>query len=259
MVKLIKEANDLLTLWRSFGPGDQAIDLKAVFQELILPKANGDVCVMVEDHFDSFEGLMAYDETNKRWCIGVDSRISPKPRKNFTLAHEIGHFIGHRHLGRTFQCTFDDMNDFQSNQLEKEANEFAAHLLMPPDSMRKLTLGRVFDQETVEELSELFGVSKAAFAYRWVDLATRPIGFVISRDGMFVSGRASDRLYGSGTFFRSGDEVPVGANVHALSSPSKELKGRVAPGVWNEHRDCVESSYATSRGGYVYTYLDFVA
>lgn len=259
MVKLIKEANDLLVLWRDYGPGTKAIDLKLMFEQLVLPKANGDKCIIVEADFDSFEGLMILDESSNEWRIGVSTQIDYLPRRNFTLAHEIGHFIGHRHLRKRFECSREDINDFQNDRFEVEANEFAAHLLMPPDVIRDYDRRLTFNHENVEAVATSLNVSKLALAHRWVKLTDRPIGFGVSRDGLFTSGRASDALYKKGTFFRFGDEVPKGAKAHQLNEPGANLSGLVASGIWNKHEGCMESSFATTKNGYVYTYLEIAA
>lgn len=259
MVKLINEANSLITLWRDFGPNTDAIDLKELFYGIVLPKSGGDKCIIVEEDFKSFEGLMALDETIGEWRIGVSTNIALDSRKNFTLAHEIAHFIGHRHLNRVFKCTFENLNDYATEVLEKEANEFACHLLMPPDLIRNLTSNIPFDHNNVADLASKFKVSKSAMAYRWINLSNKPLGFVISRDGMFASGRANDKLYKKGTFFRFADEVPAGAKVFELTSPGHQISERVSHGIWNNQEDCIETSFATTHKDYVYTYLEFAA
>jgi len=257
--KLIKEANDLITLWRNFGPNTEAIDLNELFYGVILPKADGDKCKIIEDSFDSFEGLMIFDQDTNEWRIGVNKNIPLASRKNFTLAHEIAHFIGHRHLKKQFKCTFENLADYGINILEQEANEFASHLLMPPDLIRDLTADIAFNHDNVTELASTFQVSKSAMAYRWIALSNKPLGFVISRDGMFTSGRANDKLYKKGTFFRFADEVPIGAKVFELTSPGHQISERVSHGIWNNQEDCIETSFATNQKDYVYTYLEFAA
>ena len=259
MTKAIKAANELILLWRQFGPNTDHVDLKELFYGAVLPKASGTKCEIIEEEFDTFEGIMALDKKLGEWRIGINTSVNFAPRRNFTLAHEIAHFICHRELRDGFFCSFENLTDYQNCPLEIEANEFAAHLLMPPDRIRELTKDRPFDHENVEELAEIFRVSKSALAYRWVKLADRPIGFAISRDGMIKNGRASDSLYRRGTFFRSGSEIPESAKVFDLVEPGDQSAGTVGSGVWNEAEDCNESSFAATREGYVYTYLDFAA
>ena len=53
-------------------------------------------------------------------------RDNPKVKQNFTLCHELGHFI----LSHSGTC-FTDSVDNQENVLEREANIFSAVVLMP--------------------------------------------------------------------------------------------------------------------------------
>lgn len=257
MAKLLKEANRIITLWRSHGPNTPKLDLEAVFRDIVLPSSNGDKCIIVHERFDSFEGLMARKIGSREWRIGVSTNIAYGPRRNFTLAHEIGHFIGHRYEQNVFECTFDNINNFQVAGFEKEANEFASHLLMPADVLRLFDHEREFCHSAISELASMFGVSRAAAAYRWVQLTNRHIGFAISRDGYFNQGRASDKLYSRGVFFKQGQEVPTESLITKLSEEGQELNAIVDKAVWHELMPCRESSFATTQGGFVYTYLDF--
>jgi hypothetical protein len=157
MTKLLKEANRLITLWRNHGPATSKIDLKLVLNELIIPSSGGDLVGLIEDDFNSFEGLMYRPKPEQRsWLIGVSTKILYPPRRNFTLAHEIGHFIGHRNIRDKFECGPEAINDFDVEPLEAEANEFAAHLLMPPDAVRAYDEFR-FSAETVTQLAAELG------------------------------------------------------------------------------------------------------
>ncbi|MER9518450.1 ImmA/IrrE family metallo-endopeptidase [Mesorhizobium sp. M0614] len=257
MAKLLREANRIITLWRSHGPNTPKIDLEKIFQEIILPSSNGDVCKIVYEPFDSFEGLMARQNDSREWRIGVNTSIKYAPRRNFTLAHEMGHFIGHRYEQDVFECSFDNLNDFQNTGFELEANEFASQLLMPADILRSFDKNREFCHAAITELASMFGVSRTAAAYRWIKLTSRQIGFVISRDGHFNQGRASERLYKLGVFFRQGQEAPAGSLIHLLGEIGQEMSEIVESPVWHNALPCRESSYATTQNGYIYTYLDF--
>jgi hypothetical protein len=61
------------------------------------------------------------------------------PRRRFSAAHELGHFVLHR--GKMFRFKFDtdktllEAND-ANDPMEREANQFAAELLMPEELLR---------------------------------------------------------------------------------------------------------------------------
>ena len=85
-----------------------------------------------------------------------------KPRVRFTLAHEIGHFV----LGHAEHTIVTDfyrgISDGYSDSRERDANDFAAELLMPKIMFMQLWRSRI----SVEELGVIFAVSTAAITTR---------------------------------------------------------------------------------------------
>lgn len=76
-------------------------------------------------------------------------------RKRFSVAHEIGHlYLGHLH-GNSGSELDASSNNFD----EVEANEFAAHLLIPPEMLRKDVKAGIKD---VAELIKRYEVSEEA-------------------------------------------------------------------------------------------------
>lgn len=86
-------------------------------------------------------------------------------RQRFTVAHEIGHFM----LGHKFKVQeYNEIINFQTKSpIEKEANIFAAELLMPKDKL--LSYIKSNSSETVEKLSYLFDVSIEAMWFKIYD------------------------------------------------------------------------------------------
>jgi Zn-dependent peptidase ImmA (M78 family) len=85
----------------------------------------------------------------------------PEPRRRFTLAHELGHWVCQCLAGETspIYCRSKDVSTAADRALEREANVFAAELLMPERSVRV-----AFDHGAA--LAERFGVSDEAMAWR---------------------------------------------------------------------------------------------
>ncbi len=101
-------------------------------------------------------------------------------RRRFSLAHEIGHFIKHYKktnrdrlfLDRTLTLYTRKENSASENvdfQMEREANVFAAGLLMP-DKLLKEYISRhdlnISDEFDVSRLAIAFGVSEQALQIR---------------------------------------------------------------------------------------------
>jgi Zn-dependent peptidase ImmA (M78 family) len=92
-------------------------------------------------------------------------------RQRFTIAHELGHFMLHRHLigdgvddDRAYRST--TAGKYHNTRIgpreETQANKFAANLLMPADLVK-----REFERtQDVAETAKLFGVSEHAMSIR---------------------------------------------------------------------------------------------
>ena len=88
-------------------------------------------------------------------------------RQIFTAAHELGHFFLHTNkdkeiFHRSEQYLLDDAEKIE----EKEANWFAASILMPKPNVENIT----FIIKKVEEISSLFQVSNSTAYYRLKNL-----------------------------------------------------------------------------------------
>jgi hypothetical protein len=100
------------------------------------------------------------------WLNGREAAESPG-RRRFTLAHELGHWICQCLDGRTapIYCRAEEVGpDPGARALEREANVFAAELLMPADAVRAAWTGHV------GETAALFGVSEPAMHWRLYNL-----------------------------------------------------------------------------------------
>ena len=88
-------------------------------------------------------------------------RDNPKVKQNFTLCHELGHFIL-RHEGNYFAESIDN----QENLLEREANIFSAVVLMPDIVL----LSKIYYKcEIFQQVQNSLEVSKQALFFRLLD------------------------------------------------------------------------------------------
>jgi hypothetical protein len=104
------------------------------------------------------------------------------PRKRFTAAHELGHFLLHRDLmqgGRWIddrQAAFKEVDDGELARHEKEANRFAAALLMPEKLCRtraaalRVEFPKMPDAVVAHRLAADLLVSREAMGYRLKEL-----------------------------------------------------------------------------------------
>ena len=81
----------------------------------------------MESHYDGC--LMKVGDA---WGILINSLIQSQSRKNFTIAHELGHYQLDREHPLQHRCQREDLRAFDSHRLEEQrANQFAVELLMP--------------------------------------------------------------------------------------------------------------------------------
>ena len=115
---------------------------------------------VLSHHFSNhkIEGLTVVDELGTSFSY---ERDNPKVKQNFTLCHELGHFIL-KHDGNYFAESIDN----QENLLEREANIFSAVVLMPDIVL----LSKIYYScETFHQIQNSLEVSKQALFFRLLD------------------------------------------------------------------------------------------
>lgn len=116
---------------------------------------------VISHHFSNhkIEGLTIIDDYGISFSYEKDNS---KVKQNFTLCHELGHFI----LNHNGTC-FTESIDNQESLLEREANIFSAMVLMPDIVL----LSKIYYScESFQEIQESLEVSKQALFFRLLDL-----------------------------------------------------------------------------------------
>jgi hypothetical protein len=170
-----------------------------------------------------FDGALHRAPAGKKgWGIFFNRGLASAGRINFTLAHELGHYLIHRlAYPNGFRCGDQDMVrwDSEYGQVEHQANVFAANLLMPLDDYRRQIDARAnADLDMISHCADRYRVSLIAALLRWLEYTERRAVLVVSRDGFILWARSSKRALRTGAFFRtSGSPVPI---------PATSLAGR---------------------------------
>lgn len=102
---------------------------------------------------NDFSGLVMPLPNYPDWFLLAVNKEHPLGRRRFTIAHELGHIVMHHIPIRV---------ELRSDIKEKEANAFAADLLMPADEVRHCMLQGM----TVSDMASYFGVSVSAMSVR---------------------------------------------------------------------------------------------
>jgi len=132
---------------------------------------------VIETDFTAYEskvkkpisGMLYIDGDNK--LILVNEKDNKK-RRNFTIAHELGHYFLHWERDKTNEIFVSFRGD--SNPRETEANRFAAELLLSDDDVEKEY--KLVIYPTVSYLAEKFNVSKQAMGIKLEQLGLSYIG-----------------------------------------------------------------------------------
>ena len=113
--------------------------------------------------------------------ITIDENIRTAGQRRFVLAHEFGHHNMHFGLKPVFNCDEDSFSEWlQKGPQEKEANQFAAELLMPKKSILAQTQSQTFTPELIKSLADHFQTSLTSTAYRLVEQGPYTMGLVYS-------------------------------------------------------------------------------
>jgi Zn-dependent peptidase ImmA (M78 family) len=130
---------------------------------------------------DSLSGFILIDSENKRTIIGVNRNHHDK-RKRFSMAHELGHYLLHHnegvHIDHKVKIMLRNEDSRKGiNSREKEANLFAAELLMPAmflkediEKINNISLLDENDEKELKELANKYNVSTQALTFRLIYL-----------------------------------------------------------------------------------------
>lgn len=128
----------------------------------------------------------------KNQAIATIRPSGNRGRERFSVAHELGHWKLHR--GKSFRCRVDDQSENLASDaaLEKEADSYAAHLLMPrylfDPAIR--SGARIPTFKHIEEVAQAFEVSMAAAVIRMAEVDSLPV-IVACYNGRGIRWRAA--------------------------------------------------------------------
>lgn len=189
-------------------------------------------------------GALVFSETRPRqWSVVCHKGQSPG-RRAFTIAHEFGHFILHRSLIDEsdeyidgIYCSEDSVLRRAGNGIEKEADTFAANLLMPlHDFRRQIPAKARPDFEMLGAAAKRYGVSMTAAVLRWLEYTETRAMMVVSNEGFGLWARPSQAAFKSGLYIKTKDvmyELPSQAAAVRRDYTDETKKGFAQPaGVW---------------------------
>lgn len=162
------------------------------------------------------------------------------PRVRFSFAHELGHYFLDEHrmaLMSPGMTPHGSEGIFSSDILtEREADYFAACLLIPEKRLRRDVFRRKFNMTLMNELKSKYQVSMTALLLRFTGLGNHPLMVVCSRNNRLKWLNYSDDFPFKKLRLGAGGEVPeCSAAAEYFREGTKYQKAeRVFAGDWFE-------------------------
>ena len=206
--------------------------------------------------------MLAANKKRDKWMILYNSAVSSEGRKRFTVAHEFGHYLLHRHQQEEFACGASDIETSGegkgSRDIEKEADDFATTLLMPLDDFRRQVDGETVSFDLLGHCADRYGVSLTAAAIRWLEIAPKRAVLVASRDDHMLWASSNEAAFKSGAFFatrKNTIELPRSALAHSRNCTGASQSHDTRAQVWfaREPAEMPITEMTKVAGNYGYT------
>jgi Zn-dependent peptidase ImmA (M78 family) len=139
------------------------------------------ISVNLDQVDDDLSGFLYRHHKSKNVIIGANKSHHPN-RQRFTIAHELGHYLLHEgelvHLdserGAFMLNLRDSLSSRGKDNDEREANLFAAELLMPAKFLKQELEGKDLDilegNDFLHKLAKKYKVSTEALTFRLANL-----------------------------------------------------------------------------------------
>ena len=187
--------------------------------------------------FADFEGALFPLPKSGQWAI-LYNPDAPPGRINFTIGHELGHYLVHRAAeSQGFQCGEKQVlgydRDAERRRIEQEADEFASYLLMPMDDFRG-QIGRAeMTLDLLAHCADRYDVSRTAAAIKWIDCTSECAVLVVATNGHVLWCWRSRSAKKRRIFLQSGMELPSQSWSARPGLIVSESRGLELPGdVW---------------------------
>lgn len=128
---------------------------------------------------EHYDGRIVYGKRGKA-LITVNSNLTYEPRKRFTIAHELGHYVLGHNRKEVAHDNQASMEYYKSGSQETEANQFASELLIPTSVFLEYLEGEKFTPQLMHDLAEEFKTSVTSIVYKYLDYGPHPIAVFYS-------------------------------------------------------------------------------
>lgn len=184
----------------------------------------------------------------RTWGIVFNNSLSGG-RKNFTIAHELGHYLIHRHKSPNngFECTASNIEQGAGLDIEKEADKFAAYLLMPFNDFRsQIPATEYITFQKIIRASERYGSSITATILRWLEYTEVRAMMIVSNEGFINWSKSSNSAWRNGIYYRTVNkmnEMPVQSLAVSGNFTQNNILSQDSPKEIWFNQPCFETSF----------------
>lgn len=241
----------LAKLWIASGQSFP-VRVKDLALEVTKARFPEPIGVVTPHGVEGIDGMLSKRQKKKDWCISYDESVTVPGRVNFTIAHELGHYLLHRNQRDTFQCGQLQMLEYgsaESRRIEAQANTFASYLLMPRNDFEAQVTGHELSFELLGHCADRYETSLTATALKWLEFTTEAAMLVVADHDEFIRwsypSQAARRI---GAYKAPGQVLPAGTLDQLRSTASDVRKSRrVAAGVWHSTEEAIESAIVSDQ------------
>lgn len=192
---------------------------------------------------EGFDGALVRAEGLACGAIAVRQSIREIGRKNFTIAHEIGHYILPGHDTSASVCAPSNIANWSDTTQEREhqADEFAAELLLPASYAQPIFKSTSPSLDVIQKIAEVSAASLSATAWRYCDLISERCAVVWSQQRRVSWYKPSAEF---GFFLKRGKVIEKGTQAFECFSGSRTHTNPepVAADLWLDERVVRENS-----------------
>lgn len=199
-----KKADDLV----------ERLGLEAPIDPLAIANAQEDLRFGGADFGTRYDGKLEFHPSKQRFLMYYNTKYDDglpvgqhHPRTRFSVAHELGHYFLDTHNAalRGGKAAHVSLSEFRTHDsLEREADAFAASLLMPTKQAKPIINAAEPSLARLSALADQFGTSLVSAAFRTVKLSHFPCAIAGVRDGQVAWTFVSESLFDAQLYPRRG-------------------------------------------------------
>lgn len=237
----------------------ERLGLQAPIDPLEIAKAQKDLRFGGADFGTRYDGKLEFHPSKQRFLMYYNTKYDGglpdgehHPRTRFSIAHELGHYFldAHNAALRGGKAAHVSISEFRNqDSLEREADAFAASLLMPTKQVKPIINAAEPSLPRLSALAYQFGMSLVSTAFRTVKLSHFPCAIAGIRDGQVAWTFVSESLVDAQLYPRRGHlpenaEQPWAA-CQGGSDQFSENEGRAGDWLTIYDDDRLEDIYVT--------------